>query len=239
MRIRSCPLRARSRCPCRRARSQRCGQPVNVSAELTSSVGTPSGPIVISDGAGASCQIVGAIGNCNLIPNNAWRSEPAGELCRQRHPSRQQCRARASGRSSCGDRAHRWCAVSAVDASVPGTPVRAPRFLIAVQVVAPGAGGRYRNDHRAGAGRHRGLRHHAPGALACELVPQSFGVRNFGVSYTGDSRYLPSNTVLELNVLPDRLFRTAWRTRGAVASAPNPPAWIRSSVSGAPALIQS
>lgn len=178
------------------------GQPVNIAAQLTSAVGTPAGPIVISDGAGAACQITGDSGNCNLIPINAGpvtlRADFAGT---------------ATHLSSTASATHQ--VDRAATALTPGTPSdtagNAPRqfalmrFPVAIDVTAPGAGAPTGTITVTG----------TPGvevcvialpASQCELVVQTPGSRTFGISYSGDNRYLPVDAQVNAPVLPDAVF---------------------------------
>ena len=178
------------------------GQPVNVSAQLTSAVGAPVGPIIVSDGAGAACQIAGASGNCNLIPINAGavtlRADFAGSATH------------LSSTASAGQNVNR--ASTTLDAGQPtDTSGHAPRqfalmrFPVAIAVTAPGAGAPTGSITVTG----------TPGvevcvvalpATQCELVVQTPGSRTFDIEYAGDSRYLPAVTQVVANVLADALF---------------------------------
>jgi CSLREA domain-containing protein len=178
------------------------GQPVNVAAQLGSAVGTPLGPVVISDGAGAACQIAGTSGNCNLIPINAGpitiRADFAGS---------------ATHLASTASAAH---SVNRAGTTLsPGTPSdangNAPRqfalmrFPVGLEVVAPGAGVPTGTITVTG----------TPGvevcvialpATQCELVVQTPGSRSFDIQYAGDSRYLPVSAQINASVLPDAVF---------------------------------
>ncbi|MBK9658165.1 MAG: Ig-like domain repeat protein [Rhodanobacteraceae bacterium] len=178
------------------------GQPVNVAAQLTSGVGAPAGPIVISDGAGAACQISGANGNCNLIPINAGaitlRADFAG-----------------SGTHLPSTAASPHSVDRAATTLSPATPVGADggaarqfapmRFAVSVSVSAPGAGVPTGSITVTG----------TPGvevcvitlpAASCDLIVQTPGTRTFDVAYAGDSRFLASTTQVSAQVLPDALF---------------------------------
>ena len=178
------------------------GQPVNIAAQLSSSVGTPGGPIVISDGAGATCQIAGANGNCNLIPINAGavslRADFAGS---------------GTHLASTASTAHNVSrAATTLTPAAPiggdGNPPRqfAPlRFAVTVNVSAPGAGVPTGSITITG----------TPGvevcvitlpAASCDLIVQTALARTFDISYAGDSRFLASNTQVSAQVLPDTLF---------------------------------
>lgn len=178
------------------------GQPVNVAAQLSSGVGIPPGPITISDGAGAACQISGANGNCNLIPINpgaiTLRADFAG--------SGTHLASTASSAHSV-DRA----ATTLTPAAPIGSDGNAPRqfaplrFAVTVNVSAPGAG------VPTGSITVTGI----PGvevcvitlpAASCDLIVQTPLARTFDVSYAGDSRFLASNTQVSAQVLPDALF---------------------------------
>lgn len=180
------------------------GQPVNVTAQLSSGVGTPGGPIVISDGAGAACQISAASGNCNLIPINAGvvtlRADFAGT---------------STHLASTASAAHTVDRAATTLAPAPpvdgdGNPPRqfAPmRFAVAVNVTAPGAG------MPSGSVTVTGT----PGvevcvitlpAVSCDLIVQTAGTRSFDISYAGDNRFLPGSAQIEVQVRPDALFES-------------------------------
>lgn len=180
------------------------GQPVNASAQLSSAVGTPSGPIVISDGAGASCEISGNSGSCALIPINAGaitlRADFAGNGTHL---------ASSAASSQQVDRAA--TAVSAALPIFPAYPTEPPRqfaplrFPASVSVQAPGAGVASGTITVQASGGIEACVITLP-AGSCDLIPQTAGARNFLLNYTGDSRYLPSSQSVEINVLPDRIF---------------------------------
>lgn len=178
------------------------GQPVNVAAQLTSSVGTPAGPIVISDGAGASCQIDDASGNCNLIPINAGsitlRADFAGTPTHL---------ASTAATTHAVDRAATTLAPAAPIGSDGGAPRQFAlvRFPVTIDVTAPGAGAPGGSITVTG----------TPGvevcvitlpAGSCDLIVQTAGSRSFDVHYSGDSRYQPSSTQVSAEVRPDALF---------------------------------
>ncbi|MBP8296130.1 MAG: Ig-like domain repeat protein [Burkholderiales bacterium] len=178
------------------------GQPVNVAAQLSSTVGTPAGPIVISDGAGAACEIAGASGNCNLIPINAGAVTLRADFA-----------ASATHLASTASAAHQVDrAATALTAGTPSdTAGNTPRqfalmrFPVAIDVNAPGAGAPTGTITVTG----------TPGvevcvialpATQCELVVQTPGSRSFDIQYAGDSRYLPVSAQINASVLPDAVF---------------------------------
>lgn len=182
------------------------GQAVNVAAQLLSGVGTPAGPIIVSDGAGASCQIAGASGNCNLIPTNAGsvtlRADFAGNGT---HLQSTASATHAVNR-----------AATTLNPATPtagdGNPPRqfAPmRFPVGIGVVAPGSGAPTGGITVTG----------TPGvevcvltlpAPSCELIVQTPGMRTFTLEYPGDARFLPSAASITVEVRPDALFRAGF-----------------------------
>ncbi len=182
------------------------GQAVNVAAQLSSAVGTPAGPIVISDGAGASCEIAGASGNCNLIPANAGNITLRADFL--------------------GNGTHLQSTAStthAVDRATttltPGTPTAsdgnlprqfAPmRFPIAIGVGAPGSGAPSGSITVIGTPGVEVCALTLP-APSCDLVVQTPGPRSFTVQYPGDARFLPSSTEITVDVRADALFRSGF-----------------------------
>lgn len=178
------------------------GQPVTVSAQLSSAVGTPAGPIQISDGAGASCQISGASGACQLVPINAGtvvlRADFGGT------PTHLQSTASDSHQV---DRASTLLtAGTALD--IDGFPPRQfalMRFPVAIAAVAPGAGLPSGTITVTGTAGVESCTLSLP-APSCDLVVQTPGLRTFQIDYAGDARYAPSSTQVNAEVLPDALF---------------------------------
>lgn len=181
------------------------GQAVAVSADLSSSVGVPAGPIVISDGAGASCLISGANGSCNLLPANAGtitlRADFAGTATH--------LASSASG-SHLVERAA--TVISAGTPFPPAFPTQIPRQFaplrvpVSLLVQAPGSGapsGTITVQNTAGIESCAIV---LP-AGSCDLIPQTAGNLSLTLSYPGDTRFLPALQTLELAVLPDRLYR--------------------------------
>lgn len=180
------------------------GQLINIEAQLTSSVGNPVGPIVISDGAGASCQISGNVGTCSLIPFNAGtvilRADFDGDPTHL---------ASTASSPQTVDRA-----ASDVQAGIPFPPTQpseparqfAPlRFPVTIQILPPGAGVATGTiSVQANDGSE--LCVIVLPASNCDLVPQTPGTRSFDLDYPGDGRFLPSTTSIVVDVLPDALF---------------------------------
>lgn len=184
------------------------GQPVNVSVQLSSSVGTPAGPVVVSDGSGASCQVSGASGNCNLIPMGIGSVQFDADFAGD-----------ANHLASTASSAHQIDRASTT--TVAGTPFPpqfptepprqfAPlRFPVAVDVLAPGAGtasGTVTVEAAVG-GEQCAI---ALPANYCDLLPQTAGARDYTITYGGDTRFLPSTASVQVQVLPDPLFRTGF-----------------------------
>lgn len=178
------------------------GQPVLVNVQLGSSVGMPAGPVVVSDGAGASCQVAGASGSCQLIPSNVGnltlRADFAGDATHL-----QSTASTAHG----VDQAASLLTPGIVLGADGGAPRQfAPlRFPVSVSAIAPGAGS------PGGAVSVTGI----PGvevcvlnlpAASCDLIVQSPGLRTFQLQYAGDLRFTPSSAQVSAQVLPDALF---------------------------------
>lgn len=178
------------------------GQAVLVEVQLGSSVGIPAGPILVSDGAGASCQVNGANGSCQLIPGNvgnlSLRADFAGDTT---HLQSTATTAHVVGQAS----------TLLSPGIVLGADGFAPRqfaplrFPLSVSAIAPGAGS------PGGAVTVTGI----PGvevcvlnlpAASCDLVAQSPGLRTFQLQYAGDLRFAPSSAEVSVQVLPDALF---------------------------------
>ncbi|MBK8070465.1 MAG: Ig-like domain repeat protein [Rhodanobacteraceae bacterium] len=180
------------------------GQPVNVSVLLSSGVGTPAGPVVVSDGAGASCQVAGASGNCNLIPTGIGSVPLDANFAGDANHL-------ASSASSAHQIDRAGTATVAGAPFWPQFPAEPPRqfeplrFPVAIDVLAPGAGtagGTITVQAAVGAENCAIV---LP-ANHCDLVPQTAGARDFAVSYSGDSHFLPSSASVQVQVLPDALF---------------------------------
>lgn len=178
------------------------GQPVTVAALLTSNVDTPAGPIVISDGAGASCQIAGATGNCNLIPINAGavilRADFAGSDTHL---------ASTASTAHTVDRAATELSPTAPIGSDGGAPRQfAPlRFAVSVDVVAPGGGVPTGSITVTGTPGVEVCVINLP-APSCDLIVQTALARTFDINYAGDSRFSPSVSQVSTQVLPDALY---------------------------------
>lgn len=178
------------------------GQAVAVSAQLSSGVGTPAGPIVISDGAGASCQIAGASGSCNLQPVNAGTITLRADFnATATHLASSATRAQVI------DRALTSVVASPPSASAGGPPRQfaAMRFPVAINVTAPGAGVPSGTVTVTGTPGVEVCVITLPAAF-CDLVVRSPGVRNFSVNYGGDSRFQTSSTDVSATVLADVLL---------------------------------
>ncbi len=182
------------------------GQAVNVAAQLSSSVGTPAGPIVISDSAGATCQIGGAIGNCNLIPTNAGEITLRADFT----GSSTHLQSTASTAHQVG-RAGTMLSPDTPTANDGNLPRQfAPmRFPVSVNVIAPGSG------VPTGSITVTGM----PGvevcvltlpALSCDLIVQTSGLRTFALQYAGDTRFLPADTEVSVDVRADAMFRSGF-----------------------------
>lgn len=180
------------------------GQPVNVSVLLSSGVGTPAGPVVVSDGAGASCQVAGASGNCNLIQTGIGAVQLGANFAGDANHL-------ASSASSSHEIDRAGTATVAGAPFWPQFPAEPPRqfeplrFPVAIDVLAPGAGtagGTITVQAAVGAENCAIV---LP-ANHCDLVPQTAGARDFAVSYSGDSHFLPSSASVQVQVLPDALF---------------------------------
>ncbi|MBK8286238.1 MAG: Ig-like domain repeat protein [Ahniella sp.] len=181
------------------------GQPVTVTAQASASIGTPSGPITVTDGAGASCEISGGSGSCVLVPVNvgnditlraefAGNTGHTGSFATITHVVN-----RAEVVLTVGVP---FRADTGIGQPAQGAPMRVPVTLAAA---APGAG--------------------SPGGtivvesvlgdeicvivmpeLFCDLTPLGTGQTNFTASYIGDTRFNERLEPFSADILPSPLF---------------------------------
>ena len=83
------------------------------------------------------------------------------------------------------------------------------RFAISIDAVAPGAGTPTGSITVTGTPGVEDCVITLP-APSCDLVVQTFGDRSFDLSYSGDNRYLPSNTQVVAIVRSDALHRSGF-----------------------------
>jgi len=181
------------------------GQSITVVAAATAQFGTPSGPITVSDGAGATCEISGGSGSCQLVPTNVGndisiRAEFTGN---------------AGHTGSFGTSTH---VVNRAEVTLAvATPFRADtgegqpaqfapmRVPMSIAAAAPGAGtptGTIIVESVLG----DELCVIVLPALFCDLVPLSPGTTDFTASYVGDSRFNERLEEFEASILPAPLF---------------------------------
>ncbi len=183
------------------------GQSVSVNATLSSAFGVPAGPITITDGAGASCQILSANGVCNLVPTNVGndivlRADFLGD---------------AAHTSSTANLAH---VVNKANTSLtPGLPFRvgivgdipaqdAPmRVPVNIAAVSPGAGSPTGTIVVQALAPENEICVITLPANFCDLTPLSFGLRNFSVTYSGDNRFNSSLTNVDTPVISNSVFQ--------------------------------
>ena len=184
------------------------GQAINVSANLSSTVGTPTGPIQISDAAGASCQIPSSSGSCNLIPINVGTLSLRADFV-----------GNATHLASSAQAAHQVnrAAVS-VSAGVPEVPAASGtsggpprelallRFTPQLAVQSPG-GGTPGGSITVSANPGTEVCVITLPGTSCEFILQSAGTRHFEINYPGDLRFAAASTSLDVVVLANRLFK--------------------------------
>jgi trimeric autotransporter adhesin len=195
------------------------GQAVTVSATLSSAFGTPAGPIVISDSAGASCEISGSSGSCALMPTNVGdglilRADFAGDS--------------AHGASAATVLQVVNRADTTLTASLPflsGDPGELPiqflpmRVPVTIAVAAPGAGSPSGTIVVSAVAPEIEICVITLPATFCDLTPTTAGVRDFTATYNGDAKFNGSDAVLDTPVLDSRLFANDFECVGVECPA--------------------
>lgn len=181
------------------------GQAITVVAQTTASIGTPSGPITVSDGAGASCEILSGAGSCELVPVNVGndisiRADFAGNAG---HTSSFGTANHVVQRAEVNLQvAQPFRADSEDNAPVQHAPMRVP---VTVLAAAPGAGtptGTVVVESVLG----EELCVIVLPAGFCDLTPLSFGTTDFTASFVGDSHFNERLQPFTATIIPSPLF---------------------------------
>jgi len=183
------------------------GQPYTVSVTVSSQAGTPSGTVIVNDGAGAGaseCQLnlVNGSGSCQLT------SQFAGgrvlTACLQ---------ASANWAASCDNEVHDTIkADTSLDSPQinpsPAVEGQVTQVSIALQVLSPGAG-TPTGTVTVSASASEQCTIQLP-ATSCGLTLTSPGARNITASYGGDGNFNGSQRQTTVQVLADQLLRNGF-----------------------------
>lgn len=181
------------------------GQAITVVAATTATFGTPSGPITISDGAGASCQIASGSGSCQLVPTNVGsdigiRADFAGS---DGHSASFGTASHVVQRAEVQlTLATPFRADAAGGQPVQFAPMRVP---VTINAAAPGAGtptGTIIIESVLGSE----LCVIVLPATSCDLTPLGFGTTDFTASFVGDLHFNERLEPFTTTIIPSPLF---------------------------------
>lgn len=181
------------------------GQAVTVVAATTAAFGTPSGPITISDGAGASCEIASGSGSCQLVPTNVGsdigiRADFAGS---DGHTASFGTATHVVQRAEVQlTLATPFRADAAGGQPVQFAPMRVP---VTISAAAPGAGtptGTIIVESVLGSE----LCVIVLPATFCDLTPLGFGTADFTASFVGDLHFNERLEPFSVAIIPSPLF---------------------------------